>query len=249
MSKTVSARAVLSCFACGYQDSTLSADLHEGNANSSNHYLHDDTTTTTTSGTMKRVSTSRRSDSNFQSPSMRSRSLEPPHREESDINEAEFADSLTFDGIDDDDNEQERLDRPRANSGHRRAMSDPYDAQENQDDDFNDAIDGEDYDGTTAAVDTFETNGSPNSHGKTLTTLPRYPVAETRDKNCWSEPPISIFSVRGANYFVSKKKVQSGPYLLRARGCDLFLNNKEDKSIAIEQKYVSGTQFVLCLGI
>ena len=54
-------------------------------------------------------------------------------------------------------------------------------------------------------------------------TLPRYPVAATRDKNCWNEPPISIFSVRGANYLKDKTKVPSKDYLFRARGCDLFL--------------------------
>lgn len=68
-----------------------------------------------------------------------------------------------------------------------------------------------------------------------LPTLPRYPVAETRDLNCWSEPPVDIFRVRGYNYLKDHKKVHSEPYLLRARGCDLFLfpkhhNNDKQKS-------------------
>ncbi|KAL7577720.1 hypothetical protein ACA910_015227 [Epithemia clementina (nom. ined.)] len=59
--------------------------------------------------------------------------------------------------------------------------------------------------------------------GSYYPTLPRYPVAATRDKNCWSEPPVSLFSVRGGNYLKDKKKVPSKDYLCKVRGCDLFL--------------------------
>lgn len=52
-------------------------------------------------------------------------------------------------------------------------------------------------------------------------TLPRYPDSES---NCWSEPCHEIYSVRGENYLQDSQKVQSGPYLLRARGCDLLLS-------------------------
>jgi hypothetical protein len=60
---------------------------------------------------------------------------------------------------------------------------------------------------------------------ETFPTLPRYPVGETHDKNCWSEPPEDIFKVRGARYLRDDSKVVSGPYLMRARGSDLLLVN------------------------
>jgi hypothetical protein len=56
-----------------------------------------------------------------------------------------------------------------------------------------------------------------------LPTLPRFPVL--KNKNCWSEPENS-YKVRGPGYFVDGKKVASGKYLLRARGCDLFLTSE-----------------------
>jgi hypothetical protein len=58
-----------------------------------------------------------------------------------------------------------------------------------------------------------------------------YPIAQTQDKNCWSEPPVDIFCVRGANYLRDKIKVDSGPYLLRARGCDLFLSETPQQCV------------------
>jgi Protein ENHANCED DISEASE RESISTANCE 2, C-terminal len=60
---------------------------------------------------------------------------------------------------------------------------------------------------------------------ETFPTLPRYPMGETHDQNCWSEPPEDIFKVRGANYLRDENKVDSGPYLMRARGSDLLLVN------------------------
>ena len=62
----------------------------------------------------------------------------------------------------------------------------------------------------------------------TLPTLPRYPIAETKNHNCWSEPNAGkCFKVRGANYLYDKKKVGSGPYIFPARGADLILTNEE----------------------
>jgi hypothetical protein len=89
---------------------------------------------------------------------------------------------------------------------HRRAMSDPFDAQE---------IDKE------SALIRAEKEDEKGL--QILATLPRYPVQAQRNKNCWSEPPVSIFHVRGPAYLSNKKKVPSGPYLLPARGADLFL--------------------------
>mmetsp|Transcript_14542 Transcript_14542/g.26333 ORF Transcript_14542/g.26333 Transcript_14542/m.26333 type:complete len:332 (-) Transcript_14542:298-1293(-) len=57
------------------------------------------------------------------------------------------------------------------------------------------------------------------------TTIPRFPVGSQHDKHCWSEPSHSIYSVRGDSYLEDGQKVESGPYLLRARGCDLLLSS------------------------
>jgi hypothetical protein len=59
-----------------------------------------------------------------------------------------------------------------------------------------------------------------------LPTLRRFPFAETHNQNCWSEPPVKIFRVRGGNYLTDKKKVAATKYLLSSRGCDLFLSDK-----------------------
>lgn len=55
-------------------------------------------------------------------------------------------------------------------------------------------------------------------------TLARFPVSSSGDKHCWSEPNHGIYAVRGSNYLQDQQKVESGPYLLRARGCDLLLS-------------------------
>jgi hypothetical protein len=68
--------------------------------------------------------------------------------------------------------------------------------------------------------------GTAEDDEHALPTLPRYPFAETNNKNCWSVSPIKMFSVRGEKYLSKKKKVTAGEYLLRARGCDLFLSEK-----------------------
>mmetsp|Transcript_24996 Transcript_24996/g.69166 ORF Transcript_24996/g.69166 Transcript_24996/m.69166 type:complete len:430 (-) Transcript_24996:168-1457(-) len=112
---------------------------------------------------------------------------------------------------------------------HRRAMSDPFDngLSDREMDEIRKAEE-EAQDAEKKAVDTFK----PSSTG--IPTLPRYPVAVTHDKNCWSEPPISIYSVRGANYMKDKKKVPSGNYICPALGCDLLLS--EDENLDIETR-------------
>lgn len=85
---------------------------------------------------------------------------------------------------------------------HQRAMSDPVDAAE---------------------VYTHERKHALLN--ETFPTLPRYPMGETHDQNCWSEPTEDIFKVRGANYLRDDNKIASGPYLMRARGSDLLLVN------------------------
>lgn len=67
-----------------------------------------------------------------------------------------------------------------------------------------------------------------NRRKPALPTLPRYPIAETKNHNCWSEPHAGkCFKVRGPNYLGDKKKVASGPYIFPARGADLILTNEE----------------------
>lgn len=69
---------------------------------------------------------------------------------------------------------------------------------------------------------------SPMKKAPALPTLPRYPIAENKNHNCWSEPHAGrCFKVRGMNYLNDKKKVASGPYIFPARGADLILTNKE----------------------
>uniref|UniRef100_A0A7R9WXB0 Protein ENHANCED DISEASE RESISTANCE 2 C-terminal domain-containing protein n=1 Tax=Craspedostauros australis TaxID=1486917 RepID=A0A7R9WXB0_9STRA len=104
--------------------------------------------------------------------------------------------------------------------GHRRAMSDPFDTAES----------GGITDADLAHV-LAEPSEDDDDDDAALPTMPRFPVAETRDTNCWSEPSVSIFRVRGPNYLHDKKKIQSGNYLLRARGCDLFLSDDPQKCI------------------
>jgi hypothetical protein len=99
-------------------------------------------------------------------------------------------------------------------SRHVRATSDPIDAQEEL---------------LLEAAEAATMMGPPQALLRDgLPTLPRYPVAATRNKNCWSEPPSSAFRVRGVGYVAgghksAQTKVESGPHLLSARGCDIFL--------------------------
>ncbi|CAB9514871.1 Protein of unknown function (DUF1336) [Seminavis robusta] len=118
---------------------------------------------------------------------------------------------------------------------HRRATSDPFDISGLQE-----ALpshtttptstdqDDEEHDHTETDAATVDL--VVDEQAATLPTLLRYPVAETRDLNCWSEPPISIFKVRGKNYLKDKKKSHSSPYLMDARGCDLLLFPENEKA-------------------
>mmetsp|Transcript_1796 Transcript_1796/g.3466 ORF Transcript_1796/g.3466 Transcript_1796/m.3466 type:complete len:371 (+) Transcript_1796:48-1160(+) len=80
--------------------------------------------------------------------------------------------------------------------------------------------------------DEKKSNGGDNGydghlhHG--LPTLPRFPIVETKNRNCWSEPPAGTsFKVRGENFLKDKKKIPSGPYVFPARGVDLILTDAE----------------------
>ena len=121
----------------------------------------------------------------------------------------------------------------KSQPGHRRAMSDPFDTPE-----LGGVTDGDlknsshlcekaSYGTEDEVCDEDDDFGSEIVIG--LPTLPRFPVSQTHDKNCWSEPPVNKFQVRGPNYLNDKKKITSGPYLLRARGCDLFLSEHPDQ--------------------
>lgn len=57
--------------------------------------------------------------------------------------------------------------------------------------------------------------------------FPRFPegAALGSHLNCWSEPDYRSFHVRGATYLKDKVKVESGEYICKARGLDLFLTD------------------------
>lgn len=101
-----------------------------------------------------------------------------------------------------------------------RAVSDLFDAQE----DYENKITKKGS-ASTEEETTLSSTYSGSDSSLSLPTLPRYPVAETRNTNCWSEPPVSIFSVRGSNYFADKKKITSAQYLFEARGSDILLSD------------------------
>jgi hypothetical protein len=76
---------------------------------------------------------------------------------------------------------------------------------------------------------------SPRKHSRasmmeeevnTLPTFNRFPFTETKNRNCWSEPPHNIFTIRGPNYLKDKKKIACQKFLLQAIGCDLFLSDQ-----------------------
>lgn len=136
------------------------------------------------------------------------------------------------------DNVDVAMNRPSPSSLDR-ATSDIYDAQEIDDDDDG-ILDNAHTEDETAFPTTQQKqlldNNMYSSRGiiQALPTFARYPVVASKNKNCWNEPPVSLFHVRGRNYFVDKKKIASGPYLFQARGIDLFLaddTNKIDLSV------------------
>jgi len=130
-----------------------------------------------------------------------------------EVDEDDFHDALA----------EEAADKKSPNDRiHRRAMSDPFDTPLS--DENMAQLSHLDAEAEAAEL-------SMNTEGKGYPTLPRYPMAATRNKNCWSEPPVSIYSVRGPKYLSNSKKVPSGNYLLPAIGCDLFL--VEDESLDV----------------
>lgn len=160
----------------------------------------------------------------------------------------------SIDGYDDDDDGILALETAHPSKGrHVRAMSDPFDAQEEllleagqvmamyTLDDTGAAHAQEDSSARTPAKESsageqFPRSSRRQSFHAALPTLPRFPFIQTKNKNCWSEPPVGIFQVRGPDYTQSKSKVSSGPYLLTARGCDIFL--ADANSPELHEKYV-----------
>lgn len=119
---------------------------------------------------------------------------------------------------------------------HARAMSDPFDTQEDVHSDV-EAYHHEEH-RRRQQQQQFDQDGPI-----VLPSLPRYPVADTRNLNCWNEPPVSLFQVRGPHYFQDKVKVTSGPYLFAARGCDLFLSDEKNQ-VEAEDRYVPNYKFI-----
>ena len=175
---------------------------------------------------MRRASSSRRRNHPQEDARVRSRSTE---RFESDHDLAVDVDSAAVE--DDLYQDSEHIAKPIR--FHRRSISDPFDAQE----DLN-SIKGSEEEDSFAANGSLVRDEQYLRAGAVIPTLPRFPVAETRNQNCFSEPPVSIFHVRGSNYFVDKKKDESGPYLMPARGCDFFMTENH-KSLDFQDKYVS----------
>ena len=57
--------------------------------------------------------------------------------------------------------------------------------------------------------------------------MPRFPngAALGSHLNCWSEPIVGNFQVRGPSYLQDRRKVPSSPFLFPVRGMDLFLTD------------------------
>lgn len=181
---------------------------------------------------MSRASVARRSHKDFDSPGLaaRARSQERSVEHLSTETQLEFDSAGSFDdeqATEKDYVDSERATRPNANrKSFERSMSDPFDTAES-----GGVTDGGLKDPADTASDF---SSSSEEDVQALPTLPRFPVSETRDKNCWSEPPVSIFQIRGKDYLSNKKKEASGPYLLRARGVDLFVTDHPHKYIIEE---------------
>ena len=222
------------------------------------------TTSTTTSSrtkkkekkkTMQRASVARRSGSDHptMSPGLRSRSSE---RQVDIDNHSNNHDHLPP--------QQQQLQGTESVEGGNhnqlhRAMSDPFDTPGAVDGGGDCGIDDGDHDydeGTDEfilAASTSQMTIQPpptNNNGSNHTflqipTFARYPCLENKNKNCWSEPPITIFSVRGMNYHTNQKKVPSLPYLLRSRGSDIFLTDPK-KTFSLDAMYVVVVVDVTC---
>ena len=120
--------------------------------------------------------------------------------------------------------DSERVDSSDKKKHHRRSISDPHLVE--KDDTVGDVF-----------MDAVSQHSTSQQKSSIVDTMPRYPVMDTRNKNCFSEPPVSIFHVRGPSYFRDKKKTKSGPYLLRARGCDLLLADNNGECV-LNQRWV-----------
>ena len=58
--------------------------------------------------------------------------------------------------------------------------------------------------------------------------------------NCWSVPDFTNFHVRGPNYLVDKKKIESGEFLFPARAVDLFLTDACPENIGSNSGVMGG---------
>jgi Protein ENHANCED DISEASE RESISTANCE 2, C-terminal len=196
---------------------------------------------------MRHSSISRRAD-RLQSPPIRSRSAERSTNTNDGTNSSIMSPNMSHQHNNNNNNNNSTSEEEDSNQLHviravpqfplDRAVSDLYDAQEQDDDtimkrrfDTSPSTDVV----TTTSTTTTTTDSSIYNNSKndtdtllSLPTLPRYPVAETRNKNCWSSPPVSIFSVRGPHYFTDKKKITSSAYLFETRGSDIFLADDAD---------------------
>jgi hypothetical protein len=138
------------------------------------------------------------------------------------------------------DNVTANMEKPSSNDLYR-SMSDPFDTAHG-DDNFGGtagtASDDDDdiyYVAASTSQISIHNDVSTNRDSRPMDrnshptlqipTFSRYPCTESKNKNCWSEPPIAIFHVRGMNYCTDQKKVPSQPYLLRSRGSDIFLTD------------------------
>lgn len=125
-----------------------------------------------------------------------------------------------------DDSESCQLNADRLARLHIRCDSDPLD-NAGTDDEGEVASPITSEHGTVTIPNTLGLNLHPTKLEEAIPTLPRYPIAETKNCNCWSEPPYAKFNVRGEDYLseTKPKKVSSGSYLFRAIGADLILTN------------------------
>jgi Protein ENHANCED DISEASE RESISTANCE 2, C-terminal len=181
---------------------------------------------------LKRQSASRRS-VKLTSPAPRSRSTERYSETKAEV----LHNNDSIDGYDDDDDDGIlEVDAVHPSKGrHVRAMSDPFDAQEELLLEVGKVVATYTLEDAAAYAQEPRSSRRQSFHAA-LPTLPRFPFIETKNKNCWSEPPVAIFQVRGPDYAQSKSKVESGPYLLTARGCDIFL--ADASSPELHEKYV-----------
>ena len=192
---------------------------------------------------MQKTSVSRRTDANQLSPGLRSRSSERHIDLELGHIINENNSNTTATTVDHNHDITSNMEKPSTSNLYR-SMSDPFDTTRN--DDFiggtAGTISDDDDDLYVLAASTSQisinndtyTNGdcralNSNSNNQQpllqIPTLARFPCTENKNKNCWSEPPITIFNVRGMTYITDHKKVPSQPYILRSRGSDIFLTD------------------------